>query len=170
MIGRDLRSTVSTSVPAACLGVVMVVAGCSSLPPSHVEPPPTASGTQPAPSTTNPEVDVRRGEFTANASMLDTWNAIGQILVRLDGVHYEGRAQMLGIYSVRYRGERFLILTGALMLQGNAKGMVTKVGAALLDGKPSESRAAVELLGLLEERLPAELALIAAGGRGRVRP
>ena len=72
---------------------------------------------------------------------------------------------MLGIYVVRYRGERFLVLTRALVMTEDAKGMITKVGAVLPDGKPNDSDAAIELLRLLRQRLPAELAFIASGGR-----
>ena len=99
--------------------------------------------------------------------MLDTWNAVGQILIRLDGVTYEARAQMLGIYAVRYRGERFIVLTRALLADSQRQGLATEVGALWLDGKPNNSAAARELLRELQRRLPAELALIAAGGRGK---
>lgn len=152
-----------------CLaGVLSLAAGCSSIPPSHVESQPVVPEFSRA--TSDPSVDTHRGEFTAHVSMLDTWNAIGQMLVRLDGVTYEGRAQMLGIYAVRYRGERFLILTRALVKRDLSPGMLTKVGAVLLDGKPSDGAAAVELLGVLRRGLPEELARIAAGDRGRVQP
>ena len=49
----------------------------------------------------------------------------GQILVRLDGVQYESRAQMLGIYAVRYRGERFLIRTHAVVIEHLGEGLRT---------------------------------------------
>ncbi|MEG3183073.1 hypothetical protein [Novilysobacter erysipheiresistens] len=98
-------------------------------------------------------------------TMLDTWNAVGQILVRLDGVTYQGRSQMLGLYDVRYRGEPLLIVTRARVMQGPADGMVTEVDALQQDGKPSDSAAGTELLHLLRQRLPEELAWIEAGGR-----
>lgn len=168
MTAGSVRRTMATCVRSGILVAVLAAVGCGSMPPSHVELPPDEPETPPAASQAPSGVDLRPGEFTVNVSMLDTWNAIGQILIRLDGVTYEGRAQMLGIYSVQYRGERFLILTRALVMQGSAKGMITKVGAVFLNGKANESAAALELLGLLQQRLPAELALIAAGGRGRV--
>lgn len=147
--------------------LLWLLAGCGATPEPRPGPPPVGTAT-PSPSSPNanahPEVDAARGEFTTPASMLDTWNAVGQILVRLDGVGYEGRAQMLGIYAVRYRGERLLVVTRALVMRSRAQGMSTKVGATWLDGKPSGSAAAVELLGLLQRRLPAELARIEAGG------
>lgn len=166
MIGTLFGAALPARARLACLAAVVALsAGCSSLPRSHVEPPPTGSGSPPARSENTTAVDTGRGEFAIAASMLATWNAVGQILVRADGVTYEARAQMLGIYVVRYRGEKFLILTRALVMRTPAQGMVTRVGAVLQDGKPNGSAAAVELLGLLQRRLPAELARIAAGDR-----
>lgn len=72
---------------------------------------------------------------------------------------------MLGIYVVRYRGERFLVMTRALVIDDPKRGMLTRVRAGWLDGKPNDSAAAIELLRGLQQRLPAELARIAAGGR-----
>lgn len=163
-LNTDLRESSPAFVRLACIaGLLLVIGGCSSLPQAPTEPP----DVEPAP---EEEVDTEDGNFTVGVGMLDAWNAVGQILVRLDGVEYEGRAQMLGMYAVRYRGERFLILTRALVVDPKAPGMLTKVGAVMVDGKPNSSGAALELLDLLQQRMPAELALIAAGGRGPVRP
>ena len=164
MIGKVLRRAMPASARLPCVAaVVLLAAGCSSFQRSHVEP--VVSERPATISEADAEVDAGRGEFTIGAGMLDTWNAVGQILVRLDGVTYEGRAQMLGIYAVQYRGERFLILTRALVMRSRDQGMTTEVGAVFPDGKPNSSAAAVELLGLLRRRLPAELARIAAGER-----
>ena len=163
MIHTLCRPPVSACLRLACVAAVAAFAiGCGSVPPA---PEPVVTVRAPGTSATNPAVAISRGEFTMPASMLDTWNAVGQVLVRLDGVTYESRAQMLGIYGVRYRGERFLILTRALVLNSQAPGMVTQVGASLLDGTPKDSAAAIELLGLLQRRLPAEIARIAADGK-----
>ena len=89
--------------------------------------------------------------------MLDTWNTIGQILVRTDGVEYQSRAQMLGIHAVRYRGEQFLIRSQALVLQRPDGHVLTRVLALGLDGKPDRSVPAVDLLGQLQQRIPAEI-------------
>lgn len=89
--------------------------------------------------------------------MLDTWNTIGQILVRTDGVEYQSRAQMLGIYAVRYRGQQFLIRSQALVLQLQDGHVTTRVLALGLDGKPDRGVAAVDLLGQLQRRIPAEI-------------
>lgn len=152
-----MRIGVRTALAAA----VLLIAACSSTP-SKVAPP-----RAPTPSEADKAVDAGRGEFTVAAGMNDTWNAVGQILIRLEGVSYEMRAQMLGIYTVRYRGEHFIILTRALLASGERKGLATEVGALWLDGKPNNSAAARDLLKQLQRRLPDELALIAAGGRGK---
>ncbi len=140
--------------------LLTLAAGCASVPPSSGEAPamlPPTTEAEPAP-------DVARGGFAVPAvTRLDIWNALGQILVRLDGVTYEGRSQMLGLYDVGYRGERFLIVTRARVMQTPTDGMVTDVGAVQPDGRANDSVAAVELLHLLQQRLPAELARIAAG-------
>ena len=143
-----------------CLAVLtMLVAGCSIFPPAAMEeaPQPTKPPSETVAETAH--------EFAVPASMLDTWNAVGQVLVRLDGVTYEGRAQMLGLYAVQYRGERFLIVTRARVLHSQADEELTVVSAVLQNGKPNRSAPAVELLRRLELQLPAELTLIAAGGR-----
>jgi len=82
---------------------------------------------------------------------------VGQLLVRMDGVTYESRSQKLGLYVVEYRGEKFFILTKALWLSSQLKSLTTEVRVALQNGKPNSSAPAIELLGLLQARLPAEL-------------
>ncbi len=127
--------------------MVAFVAGCSSMPRPQAAPLPVV-----APAT----------DFTIAAGMLDTWNAIGQILVHVDGLTYEGRSQMLGLYDVQYRDERFMILTRALVLTSAGQAITTKVSAVLRDGKPDSHAPAIEVLGLLQARLPDEFALIKA--------
>lgn len=114
-------------------------------------------GELPSASAAEGVADVGPGGFTIAASMNDTWNTVGQILVRTNGVTYESRAQMLGIYGLRYHGERFLIRTQALVMQSPTDGMVTRVLALGLDGKPKHSAAAIELLEILEKRVPQEI-------------
>jgi hypothetical protein len=159
MDNNSLRGAVPASLRMTLLAALLAfVAGCSTIPPTHIEPPPVV--VEPPPPAT---------DFTIAAGMLDTWNAVGQILVRTDGLTYRGRAQMLGLYDVEFRGERFLILTRALALTSDVHVATTKVSAALKDGTPDGSPAAVELLGALQERLPEEMRLDAAGVRGKVR-
>lgn len=109
-----------------------------------------------------PRPAVSRGEFTIPADMLDTWNAVGQIVVRTPGVTYEGRSQMLGLYSLRYRGEPFLVLTRALLLSDTVRNATTRVTATSPSGSPIDSEAAAELLALLRRALPAEIERVRA--------
>lgn len=133
------------------IAAVSLVASCSSTPPKKVVPPAVVI-----------EAPAPPAKFTIAAGELDTWNAIGQLLVRMDGVTYEGRAQKLGLYAVEYRGEKVLILTHALWLSSEIKVTTTEVRAALQDGKPNSSAPARELLDLLQARLPSELLRIAS--------
>jgi hypothetical protein len=99
----------------------------------------------------------RTGEFIVAANVLDTWNTIGQVLVRLQGVTYEGRAQMLGLYTVRYRGEPLLIHAGAMVIEHPGDGLRTRVKALTPGGAPLHSAAAVELLDVLASQVPAQI-------------
>lgn len=140
---------------AAMVPLVLIVA-CRSLPPRSAEPVTHAPAV----------LSADAGAFALRGiSRLDAWNAVGQILVRTPGVTYGGRSQMMGIYDVRYRGESFLIVTRGRAMQTPTDGMVTAVAALGTDGSPYASEATVELLGLLQQRLPEELALIDARGR-----
>jgi len=156
---RQLKKSVLSACGLAVL--VMLVAGWGSDPPATVERPEAAE----MPSAVSAPVSSQ-SEFAVPAGMLDTWNAVGQILVRLDGVTYEGRAQMLGLYAVQYRGERFLILTKARVLQSPTDNELTYVRALLQSGGPNHGTSAIELMSHLEQRLPTELARIAAGEAG----
>ncbi len=150
MIDNIRSKALSVLSSRLCLAAVLAfVASCSSIPRAHVEQPPVVIQSPPP-------------EFTIAAGALDTWNAVGQILVHQNGVTYEGRAQMLGLYDVDYRGERFLIVTRALNLTSEIRVTTTQVRTALRDGKPDSSAAAIELLGFLQAQLPEELRLIAS--------
>ncbi len=149
----------------ACLALVVTLAACHD------------GGTRPEVARPAP-VPADGGAFTVAESMLDTWNTIGKILVALDGVHYEGRAQMLGLYDVRYRGERFLVRTRALVIETPGQGLRTRVDALGPQGQAIQSAAAADLLQVLARRVPTEVAryrqpvkLPATGKRGsRPRP
>ncbi len=116
---------------------------------------PAASETASAPPAT-------RGEFTIAAGKLDTWNAVGQIVVRTHDARYAGRSQMLDLYSVRYRDQPFLLVTRALLLSDTVKDTTTLVTARTVEGKPIDSDASAELLGLLQRELPAEIERVRA--------
>lgn len=147
----------------ACIAIVVgVIAGCSSAGPTpRPAPRPVVSAAPPAAAVAQAPT-TRPGEFFITSGMNDAWNAVGQILVRTDDVSYESRAQMLGIYALRYRGERFLIRTQAVPVRDQTTdqgpGLITKVGALWLDGKPNDSEAAVSLIRVLQRRMPAEIA------------
>ena len=135
---------------ALCLAAL--IAGCATR--SRTPAPTTPEAPFPAPVALPA---TTRGQFNIAAGMLDTWNAVGQIVVRTPGVIYEGRAQMLGLYSVRYRDQPFLILTRALQLSDTIRDTTTQVTATSAAGQPIDSEAAAELLALLHQQLPAEI-------------
>ena len=100
---------------------------------------------------------MTRGEFTIAATKLDAWNAVGQIVVNTPGATYEGRSQMLDLYTVRYHDRPFLLITRALLLSDTVRDTTTLVTARTRDGKPIDSAASVELLALLQRELPAQI-------------
>ena len=134
----------------------LALAGCRTNEPAAATPAATAS--PPLPVLAPPS--VTRGEFTIAADKLDTWNAVGQIAVRTPGVDYQGRAQMLDLYSLRYRGVEFFVLTKALPAAETGNRITTKVTATTPAGKPIDHDATAQLLALLQRELPAEIASV----------
>jgi hypothetical protein len=116
---------------------------------AHAPAPPPALAA-PAPATPRPD-------FTVEASSNDTWNAVGQILVRTPGVEYDGRAQMLGLYAIRYRGEPLMVMTRALPLSDAVARTTTEVTVTTRSDPPVDYANAAALFALLERALPAEL-------------
>ena len=116
---------------------------------AHAPAPPPALAA-PAPATPRPD-------FTVEASSNDTWNAVGQILVRTPGVEYDGRAQMLGLYAIRYRGEPLMVMTHALPLSGAITRTTTEVTVTPRRDPAVDYDNAATLFALLERALPAEL-------------
>jgi hypothetical protein len=111
----------------------------------------------PPPAVAAPAPETPRPRFTVEASKNDTWNAVGQILVRTPGVVYDGRAQMLGLYAIRYRGEPLMVLTQALPLSDAITRTTTEVTVTpRKESSPGYDNAAA-LFALLERALPAEL-------------
>lgn len=152
--GSRCGRVVPLGLAAPCLAAL--IAGCATRP---AAPPPASS---PAPAALPAPPLATRGEFDIGAGMLDTWNAVGQIVVRTPGVVYEGRAQMLGLYTLRYRNRPLLILTRALLLSDTIRATTTRVTATTVAGKPIDSDEAAELLALLQRELPAEIARVRA--------
>lgn len=143
---------------AFCLVTASMLVACATRAPVRepAQPPPLG---EPLPART---ATMTRGEFTIAAGKLDTWNAVGQIVVRTSGATYEGRSQMLDLYSVRYRNQPFLLVTRALLLSDTIKDTTTLVTARTLDGKPIDSDASAHLLALLQRELPAEIERVRA--------
>lgn len=143
---RMTRTVHSHSATIAAVTVslaVLLLPGCASTP----APAPAAVAVPPPPAT----------DFVIVASLLDTWNAIGQILTHADGVTYRARAQMMGLYDVEFRGERLLLIARAFVLDGTNTVPTTQVRIAAGDGKPDASAAAIELLHVVQVRLPEQL-------------
>jgi hypothetical protein len=132
------------------LATLLLVAGCATKPKPAPEPPSIVPEMPVAPTTT-------RGEFTIEADKNETWNAVGQIVVNTPGAEFEGRSQMLDMYTVRYRGVEFLVLTKAMLLSETIRKTTTRVTAATPDGKPIDTNASAEFLALLQEKLPAAI-------------
>lgn len=160
--------------PIALLLATLSVAGCRTTPEHRAAE--TAGDSVFAPPPAAP-VTITRGEFTVPAEKLDVWNAIGQIVVRTDGIQYLGRAQMLDLYSLRYRGVEFLVLTKALTAAETGNRTLTRVTARTTSGGPIDADATAELLGMLQRALPAEIRSVRerqapapkkkAGGKGK---
>jgi hypothetical protein len=151
----QLRSATGCVLVGLC---ALALAACATRAPIHEGPASSATST----SATSIVPNVTRGEFTVAANKLDTWNAIGQIVVRTPGVEYQGRAQMLDLYTVRYRGQPFLLIARALPLSDTVKDTTTLVTASTSTGKPIDSDASAELLALLQRDLPAEIVRVRA--------
>jgi len=134
--------------------VVLSLAGCAQ-PVRAPEPPPVAEAA-PVPTPT----PLR---FNIEAGMNDTWNAVGQILVRTPGVTFDGRAQMLGLNAIRYRGEALMLLARGVPLSDTIKTLTTEVTVTTNAGKSMYSEGAAELLALLARELPAEIESVKAG-------
>lgn len=128
--------------------LALLLAGCATAP----RPVPVAA-VAPAPAVAS--------DFLIEAGQLDTWNALGQILVHADGVRYRGRAQMMGLYDIDYRGERMLLIAHGLVLDERIRVPTTQVRVTTAEGAPDVSDAAIALLHLAQDRLPAALRAIA---------
>jgi hypothetical protein len=135
-------------------GALLTLAACATThapPPAPVQPLPA-----PPPPTTTP------GQFTIEAVPLDVWNAIGDIVVRTPQASYDSRSQMLGLYSVRYRGESLLVLAHALPLSDSIHVLTTEVTARTPSGAPIDSAAATDLLATLQREMPTEIEAVHA--------
>jgi hypothetical protein len=144
---------------AICLISVLTLTACAPIHQVRVipqQPPAPAVEAVAAPAAPAP-LTATRGEFHIEADKNDTWNAVGQIVVNTPGVRMDGRAQMLDMYALHYRGVDFLVMTKALVLSDTIRTITTRVTATTPAGKPIDTDATAELLALLEEQLPAAI-------------
>ena len=148
------RTAMSLPSPVApILVLALALAGCAQQPPKPEPPPPVVA----------PVADPTPLRFNVAAGMNDTWNAVGQILVRTPGVTFDGRAQMMGLNAIRYRGEALMLLTRALPLSDTIKTLTTEVTVTTTAGSAMHSEGAAELLALLARDLPTEIESVKAG-------
>ena len=140
----------AASRTAVVASLSLLLAACA--PAAHKpEPPPAASLVAPTPL-----------RFSVAAAPNDTWNAVGQILVRTPGVSYDGRSQMIGLYAVRYRGESLLMLTRGVPISDTVRVPTTEVSVTGNQGKAQLGEGAAELLALVARGLPAEIESVKA--------
>ncbi|MEO6171250.1 MAG: hypothetical protein ABIO84_09995 [Lysobacter sp.] len=137
-------------LPAIALCLVLTLSGCVQRLP---KPEPAAAAI----------ADATPPTFTVQAGMNDTWNAVGQVLIRTPGVSFDGRSQMMGLNAVRFRGAPLLVLTRALPLSDVVMALTTEVSVTTPNGTPVHGNDAAELLGAVERDLPAEIERVKAG-------
>ena len=138
----------------ALAATVVALAACATQAPA----PAPAAAALPAP----PAPTITRGTFTLHAVPLDVWNAVGDVVVRTPQASYDSRSQMLGLYSVRYRGEPLLVLAHALPLSDTIHELTTEVTVRSPGGAPVDSDTASDLLAILQRDLPAEVQAVRA--------
>ena len=136
--------------PLIAIGCALALAGCAT-PERAPAParPPLAAATP--------------VQLTVQAGMNETWNAVGQLLVDMRDVTWEGRSQMMGLNAVRYRGESLLVLTRAVPASATVRTLTTEVTIATPSGTRLHSAAAADLMMRLARGLPAELERVKAG-------
>jgi len=131
--------------------LALALAACATTPPPEPEPPVEAADVGPP------------APFTVAATSNDTWNAVGQILVRTPDVSYEGRSQMMGFYAIHYRGAPLRIVTRAVLLSDTVHDTTTEVAARLPEPAPTAYADAAELMALLARELPSEIEAVKRG-------
>jgi uncharacterized lipoprotein len=85
--------------------------------------------------------------FVLADSVSGSWDRMGRSLERINGVTITQRTQLLNSYEVQYKG-------ATMLLRATPEGgQSTRVDAVGADGQPMRSPEAVELLGLLRNRI-----------------
>ncbi|MBJ7575856.1 hypothetical protein [Luteimonas sp. MC1828] len=134
---------------------VLLAAGCSTAP--RIDG--AADSDRVAPVQAPPAM---RDGFLITADRLDTWNAVGQLLVRSSDIRLEGRSEMLDLHAVTYRGQDILLLTRAVPLSPDVRRSTTRVSAVAGNGAALDGTAAADLLTMLQRKLPAEIERVRA--------
>lgn len=137
------------------LPAVGLAAGCGTTPrlPDRTAAPGSTTGA--------PRPGDHEG-FLVAAHELDTWNAVGQPIVRTDGIRLDARSEMLDLHVVQYRGQDVLLITRGVPLQPGAREPATRVLAIAKDGAPTGDATTRALLDMLQRELPEEIARIRA--------
>lgn len=147
MESRTALSIQACVVRVALLLAVLGLANCAQQPTKPTPEPVSAADLAP---------------LQIHESPTDTWNAVGQVLVRTPGVTYNDRALMLGLYSIRYRDEALMVLTRGLPLSATVKTLTTEVRVTTPAWEPAQSAGAADLLATLARELPAEIESVKA--------
>lgn len=84
--------------------------------------------------------------FTLGDTPTSVFGRVGIALERIEGVSISERSQLLGVYTVSYEGETFLVRV-------SPEGQGARVAAATSDGREINAGAGAKLLGLLRQRL-----------------
>jgi uncharacterized lipoprotein len=98
-------------------------------------------------SSTGPVVSNGNPGFTIADTASGCWDRMGRALERIDGVTITKRTQLLNSYEVQYKGATMLLRANS---EGGQSARVDAVGA---NGQPIRTPEAVELLGLLRNRI-----------------
>lgn len=136
--------------PLIAIGFALALAGCATPERTPAPTPQQLAAATPV-------------QLTVQAGMNETWNAVGQLLVDMRDVTWEGRSQMMGLNAVRYRGESLLVLTRAVPASATVRTLTTEVTIATPSGTRLHSAAAADLMMRLARGLPAELERVKAG-------
>ena len=115
--------------------------------PPDLDAPATGEGLQvPAATSMSVAKAAPAQAFTLSDTPASTFGRVGIALERIEGVSISERSQLLGVYTVAYEGETFLVRI-------SPEGQGARIAAASTDGRELNSGAGAKLLGLLRQRL-----------------
>lgn len=115
--------------------------------PPGLDAPATGDGLRiPGGASTSAAVAAPAQAFTLADTPTSAFGRVGIALDRIEGVSISERSQLLGVYTVAYEGETFLIRV-------SPEGQGARIAAASTDGREINSGPGARLLGLLRQRL-----------------